>query len=295
MEAEEMAFPRFSEMVRDMMNPVLESLRNLGGSASIRELDDAVIALMKFPEEIVQQPHGSSNRTEVEWRLAWARTYLKGAGFITNSSKGVWSLSPGGIEATEVDPYEVLRNYPRKPKSVETQIADEAYDSAELDPQDDLPEDDDSWKELLIGRLLTIKPDNFERLCQLMLRESGFIEVKVTGKSGDGGIDGHGTIRLGGLISFPVVFQCKRWKNSVPAATVRELRGSMAGRADKGLLIATSSFTLGARQEATRDGVPPIDLIDWQLLCEKLKELGLGVSTQQVERVEIDHEYFESL
>ena len=178
MEVEELAFPRFSDMVRDMMNPVLESLRDLGGSASIRELDDTVIALMKLSEEIVQQPHGKSNRTEVEWRLAWARTYLKGAGLITNSSKGVWSLTPGGIEATEVDPYEVLRSYPRKPRGFDTQITGEGHDPAELDLQDDLPEDDDSWKELLIERLLTIKPENFERLCQLMLRESGFIEVR---------------------------------------------------------------------------------------------------------------------
>ena len=282
-------------MVREMINPVLDSLRELGGSASIRELDDAVISLMNLPEEIVQHPRGNSNRTEVEWRLAWARTYLKGAGLVTNSSRGVWSLSPEGVGAVEVDPYEVLRNYPRAPRISEEIITAEDYDTIEDDPPDDLPEDDERWKEELIETLLTIKSDNFERLSQLMLRESGFIEVRVTGKSGDGGIDGYGTIRIGGLISFPVVFQCKRWRNKVTAATVRELRGSMAGRADKGLLITTSSFTSAARQEATRDGVPPIDLIDWELLCTKLKELRLGVATSQIDKVEIDKVYFSNI
>ena len=150
-------------------------------------------------------------------------------------------------------------------------------------------------KNELIETLLNIKPDSFERLCQLMVRESGFIEVRVTGSSGDGGIDGYGTIRLGGLISFPVAFQCKRWRNSVGAKEVRDLRGAMVGRADKGLLITTSTFTRDARQEARRDGAPPIDLIDWQLLCDKLKELNLGVSSVPVEIIQVDQEYFKNV
>ena len=128
-----------------------------------------------------------------------------------------------------------------------------------------------------------------------MLRESGFIEVTVTGRSGDGGIDGHGIIRMGGLISFPVLFQCKRYRSSVTPNLVRDFRGAMAGRSEKGLLITTGGFTRDARQEATRDGAPPIDLIDGNLLADKLKELGLGVKTEMVEQVTIDTAFFEGV
>ena len=138
-------------------------------------------------------------------------------------------------------------------------------------------------------------PIAFERLCQRILRESGFIEVEVTKSTGDGGIDGHGTIRIGGLISFNVLFQSKRYKGNIGPDTVRDFRGAMVGRADKGVIISTGGFTLEARREATRDGAPPIDLIDGRLLADKLKDLKLGVKTNLVEHVEIVEEWFRSI
>ena len=140
----------------------------------------------------------------------------------------------------------------------------------------------------MLDTLQNIPPDAFERLCQRLLRESGFIEVEVTGKSGDGGIDGHGIIRLAGLISFPVLFQCKRYSGSVGASVVRDFRGAMVGRAEKGLILTTGRFTIEAQREATRDGATPIDLIDGELLMDKMKELKLGVSAKMVEVVEVD-------
>jgi restriction system protein len=138
-------------------------------------------------------------------------------------------------------------------------------------------------------------PTAFERLCQRILRESGFIEVEVTRRSGDGGIDGHGTIRLGGLISFNVLFQSKRYKGNLGPDVVRDFRGAMVGRADKGVIISTGNFTLEARREATRDGAPPIDLIDGRLLAEKLKDLRLGVRANLVEHVEVIEDWFASI
>ena len=146
-----------------------------------------------------------------------------------------------------------------------------------------------------MAALLDMRPDAFERLCQLVLRESGFVEVKVTGRSGDGGIDGHGIIRMGGMISFPVLFQCKRYRGSVTPNHVRDFRGAMAGRSDRGLLITTGGFTRDAKQEAIRDGVPPIDLMDGNLLADKLKELQLGVKTEMVEQVTVDSEWFSTI
>ncbi len=91
------------------------------------------------------------------------------------------------------------------------------------------------------------------------------------GRSGDGGIDGLGVYQLS-LLSFPVFFQCKRYRGTVDAGAVRDFRDTMAGRGDKGLFITTGNFTAEARSEASRDGAPPIDLIDGQRLCDLLKQ-----------------------
>ena len=139
-----------------------------------------------------------------------------------------------------------------------------------------------------------MSPAGFERLCQRILRESGFVKVEVTGQSGDGGIDGIGVLRVN-LVSFHVLFQAKRWKSSVGASVVRDFRGAMVGRADKGLIITTASFTADARHEATRDGAPAIDLVDGEALCALLKDLKLGVRVKLVEEVEIDEGFFKSI
>jgi len=147
------------------------------------------------------------------------------------------------------------------------------------------------WQELLLDCLLKMKPAAFERLCQRILKDSGFIKVEITGRSGDGGIDGIGVLRLN-LLSFHVFFQCKRWKGSVGASAVRDFRGAMVGRADKGLVMTTGTFTVDARKEATRDGAPAIDLLDGETLCELLKNLKIGVSIRKVEHILVEQDAF---
>ncbi|MDA1232672.1 MAG: restriction endonuclease, partial [Planctomycetota bacterium] len=168
--------------------------------------------------------------------------------------------------------------------------------SIEEDDQEDL-DIAESWHDQLMATLLAMSPEAFERLTQRILRESGFLHVEVTGRSGDGGIDGKGIMRIGGLLSFHVIFQCKRYKGSVPANQIRDFRGAMVGRTDKGLFITTGTFTKDAVREATRDGAPPIDLIDGDQLVEKLKELSLGVRTTIVETQHsvVDTDWFETL
>jgi len=151
-----------------------------------------------------------------------------------------------------------------------------------------------SWRDQLLDCLLKMDPSAFERLCQRILRESGFVKVEVTGRSGDSGIDGIGVLRVN-LLSFHVFFQCKRWKGSVGAPVIRDFRGAMVGRADKGLVITTGAFTVDAQREATRDGAPAIDLVDGETLCDLLKNLGIGVSTRQVEHVLIEQTAFSDI
>lgn len=165
-------------------------------------------------------------------------------------------------------------------------------DEAKLEEED---KDSLSWEDELIQVVQSISPDAFERLCQRILRESGFIQVEVTGKAGDGGIDGRGVVKLGNLLSFHVIFQCKRYVGSVTASTVRDFRGAMVGRADKGLLITTGRFTRDAWTEAQRDGAPPLDLIDGNALTGMLKDLQLGVNTELVEQVTVDKQWFQTI
>jgi restriction system protein len=134
------------------------------------------------------------------------------------------------------------------------------------------------YRSQLIQLLITLPPAGFERLSQRILREAGFSQVVVTGKSGDEGIDGYGTLQINPLVSFKVLFQCKRYRKSVTPSHIRDFRGAMAGRADKGIIITTGTFSAEARREASRDGAHPIELIDGEKLVDMLENLELGLT-----------------
>ena len=287
--------PTFDEL----MNPLLNALFMLGGSGSIDEIYEKVLELENIDEEISSILHNpeKSNQTELGYRLAWARTFLKKYGFLENSSRGVWALTKLAKERKEVAPKTVVKEVKeahRKNimnKEKDTQIKDE---SIEINDNDEI--ESENWREELYHLLIKeISPDAFERLTQRLLRESGFIQVEVTGRTGDGGIDGKGIARIHGFMSFHVIFQCKKYQGSVSAGAIRDFRGAMVGRADKGLFITTGTFTSAAVKEATRDGAPPIDLVDGEQLAEKLKEFQLGIKTEMIEKVSIDKEWFEIL
>ena len=273
-----------------LINPTLQALHRLGGSASNYELVDAIISDLKLSDEVAQVLQGTGSQTVVEYRAAWARNYLKNAGLVENSERAVWALTPEGQKTKQVDARKLVRQVQRKFR--EKRKAEKQADGPELS---DVDEGWESWQEELLSAVRAMDPIAFERLCQRMLREAGFIEVEVTSRSNDGGIDGHGTMRIGGFLSFNVLFQSKRYQGNIGPDVVRGFRGAMTGRADKGLIITTGGFTREARREATRDGAPPIDLIDGELLAERLKELGLGVKTRIVEEVEVNREWFDSI
>ena len=273
----------------DLMNPVIQALKSLGGSGTIEEINDKTAEIAKIPSEQLEILHNpeKGGMTEIEYRLMWTRTYLKRYGVVENSTRGVWSLTEKGSGIERVDEKDVVRVVREHMKK----------DKQESSNNDDEPNNKVEWQEELLDVILEMSPSAFERLIQRLLRESGFVQVEVTGQSGDGGVDGHGILRLGGLLSFHVIFQAKRWKGAVGSSQVRDFRGAMVGRADKGLLITTGAFTKDAIKEATRDGAPAIDLVDGDQLVEKLKQLSLGVSTKTiaVEQISIDPKWFASL
>jgi restriction system protein len=287
-----MSLPKYDSL----FNPLLEAIKKLGGSASISELDEEVAKSLHLTDEEISQPH-DERRTELQYRLAWARTYLKAYGLLDNSERGVWVLTPKGKDTDAVDQRQVVRfvneqSRVKKGKlTVKNSVSTVDVEVAEV-AETVLEE---KWREALLAELLNLSPAAFERLSQRLLRESGFVEVRVTGRSGDGGIDGVGIVRLGGLLGFPILFQCKRYRDSVGSDVVRDFRGAMIGRADRGLIITTGTFSRDAKIEATRDGAPPIDLVDGEQLLDKLKELHLGVNVKMIEQVSVVPEFFKEI
>lgn len=259
----------------DLMWPALRSLRLLGNSASHQELLDKVIEMEKLPEAVQNQMHvASAGWTRLSYNLGVAKLALGRMGLIEAGpkAKGFWIATEQGKTVDSL----------AKPKPAAKPLPPES-------------EEQPAWKSDLLSLLGNIPPDAFERLSQRILRAAGFTKVQVTGQSGDGGIDGFGTLRISHLLSFHVLFQCKRYKDRVSSPDVRNFRGAMSGRTDKGLLITTGTFTADAIKEATRDGVPPIDLIDGDRLCDLLKDLQLGVETQLVERVTLNPSFFTAI
>ncbi len=282
---EEIKMPTFDQL----MNPLITALRELGGSATIDEMYERVVEILDLPDYILDIPHNEKggNQSEVAYRLGWSRTYLKKYGVLENSARGVWALKEDFGHLDGVDEKEVVR-------LIRGQLVDKP--SPENDQRGiDEPEEAADWRDKLNSVLLSMEPSAFERLAQRLLRESGFTQVEVSGRSGDGGIDGKGIIRLNGILSFHTIFQCKRYQGSVSASHMRDFRGAMQGRADKGLFITTGTFTRDAIKEATRDGAPPIDLINGEQLMDMLRDLELGVKEVIKKDYEVDTAWFEKI
>ena len=276
-----MAVPKYD----DLFNPSLIALHQLGSSATISELEQSVAKILNLTEKEVEQPH-DGNRTKFAYNLAWARTYLKRYGLIENSERGVWALTAEGQKTTSVKK-EAVKKYVQEDdrRKRETQKLQESETPEEI-----------GWEAEVLSALKKMPPEAFERLSQRVLRESGFIQVEVTGRSGDGGIDGRGVVKLGAILSFHVHFQCKRYKDTVSAPVIRDFRGAMVGRADKGIILTTGTFTREAKSESLRDGAPPLDLIDGDEFVQMLKTYRLGITVKEIktEEVIVDSSWFDN-
>jgi restriction system protein len=274
------------EFVR-FVGPVIAALDELGGSGRPEEVRSAIAKALNISEEEQARPLPSGVQSRFENQVHWARFYLAKAGYIDSSQRGVWTLTEKGRSlgaVTQQEIQEIIREVSAQTKSA----ADDATDSV---PSDNIGPSVGNYREELARTLQSLPAAGFERFCQRLLRESGFEEVTITGRSGDGGIDGIGILQVNALVSFKVLFQCKKYAGSVTPSHVRDFRGAMTGRADKGIIITTGSFTSDARKEAVRDGAPPIELVDGEKLATMLERLELGLKPRQT--FELDPAFFD--
>ena len=274
--------PSYSELI----TVTYAALKGLGGSGKNDEINRKASEILDLPDEVLEIPHlNSSSLSEVDYRLAWARTLLKKSGAIVNSARGVWSISSAFSDVAEVDGAEIDKAYHKSNAPKKDIPADS--------DSEDIPEEVRPWRKKLYEVLVHMDPYAFERLAQRVLRECGFTQVEVTKKSGDGGIDGTGKLRINGIFSFNIAFQCKRYQGVVSSGDIRDFRGSLTTNIEKGVFITTGSFSKAAIEEASAPGKQQIDLIDGEEFITKLAEFGIGV--KEVKDYDIDEEYFAKL
>ena len=269
--------------------PIIEILKEIGGSGTAVEVIDHVIEKMEILDS-EQEETLKGGQSRIRNQIQWARFYLVQAGIIDSSKRGIWSLTEKGL-SIDTKSFDVLGTFKKihkkfspggklkqqiKPSIVEV-------DEEEIEPPD--------HRTMLLNLIKSLPPNGFERLSQRLLRESGFQKVEVTGRTGDGGIDGVGILQVNPFVSFNVLFQCKRYQGAVTPSHVRDFRGAMQGRADKGIIITTGTFTLDAKREARRDGAPPIELVDGDALVQMFEQLQIGLVPRTT--YDVDEKFFD--
>ena len=272
--------------------PIIEVLKELSGSGKAAEVVDLVVEKMQISEEALSETLQNGG-SKIYNQISWARFFLVRLGYLDSSQRGVWTLTEKGLKAKldDDDFHEELKIHKRKRREERKKLKDEKIiEKEESNDEEEMLEGND-YRADMLNIIKAIPPNGFERLCQRLLRESGFEQVKVTGKSGDGGIDGHGILQVNPFVSFNVLFQCKRYQGTCSPSIIRDFRGAMMGRADKGIIITTGSFSIEAKKEARRDGVPPIELVDGEKLIDMFELLELGLKPRKT--YDIDFKFFE--
>lgn len=278
------------------LNPVISALRRLGESARPDEVCSAVAEDLNLSDDVLDQ-RLKNGVSRYENQVHWARFYLVKTGFIDSSKRGVWTLTEKGGNAPEFNEdklreiIQAVQTQSTKSKADKTNTIAPHHASK---PEEQTPPDasSENYRVTLLEVLQALSPAGFERICQRLLREAGFEKVTVTGRSGDGGIDGHGVLQLNPFVSFQVLFQCKRYSGSVTAGQIRDFRGAMMGRAEKGIVLTTGSFTADAKREGMRDGVQPIELVDGEKLVEMFEQLELGLKPRTT--YDVDESFFDA-
>jgi restriction system protein len=277
-----------SQFIR-FFKPIIEVLKETGGSGTAAEVIDRVIEKMRIPET-EQEVTLKDGQSRIRNQVQWARLYLAYAGYIDASRRGIWSLTEKGLSADTLT-FDALGIFGEVKKSFKEgkRLKDRTKPSVGETGEEEIEPPDHRTN--LLNLIKSLPPSGFERLSQRLLRESGFQKVEVTGKTGDGGIDGVGILQVNPFVSFNVLFQCKRYQGAVTPSQIRDFRGAMMGRADKGIIITTGTFTLEVKKEARRDGAPPIELVDGDTLVQMFEQQQLGLIPRTT--YDVDEKFFD--
>jgi len=273
------------------LGPLLDALRDLGGSGRPKEATDKVAKNLNIPDHILEEIIKSGTPRFAN-QVAWARQYLVWEGLLEDNTRGIWTLTEIGrkTKLTDEQGRRIVRKWVdiHRKARIDKSQAEIITEQEEKEPEDA----EHTYTPSLLEVLQNVTPKGFEDICTRLLREHGFENLEVTGGSHDGGIDGYGTLALNPFVTIKVLFQCKRYiKRAVSRAEVGDFRNAMIGRAEKGIILTTGTFSEDAKREASRDGAPPVELIDGQKLVDLFKEKQLGVKPKTV--YDVDLKFFE--
>ncbi len=271
--------------------PTLDALKDLGGSGKPREVSAKIAETMKLSDQLLSEIT-KTGEGKFHNQVCWARQYLVWENYLDSSSRGTWALTKEGWKS------KISYEDARKITSKWIKFYQEARSSKkpieeilEIQEEQEPEKFEVEYAPDLLDVLQRVTSSGFEQICALLLRESGFENVEVTGRSNDGGIDGFGTLEINFFVSFKVLFQCKRYKGTVSRAQVGDFRNAMLGRAEKGIIITTGVFSQDAIKEANREGAPKVELVDGEKIVKMFEKVQLGVKPKTI--YEVDLTFFE--
>ncbi len=276
---------------------IVEALKAMSGVGKAAAVKEWIAQTMSANNQSIPETVLASGAQKFANDIQWARMYLVNAGMLEPMEKagyGNWKLTPIGwtanIDAGQID--QIIDATAKKGKA-DNPDAQEAPTESQTQPE--MPSYS-SWEGTLKQILTTMPDKGFERFCAYLMTRNGLLATKVTGQSGDGGIDGEGMLAFDelALIKTPVAWQCKRFEsNKVPSKAVRDFRGAIEGRAKYGLIFTTSSFTADAEAEARRPGAIPIELVGLDRLIDLMRDRAVGLAVKEIKVYEIIQGYFD--
>lgn len=254
---------------------VLNALRKLGGTSTLKEVADRIATNRKLPDNVRFAKYAKTGNLKFPNQVAFARQYLFWEGLVLSPRRGIWSLSPAGQKAdfTNENAKELVAKWVsiwakrRNPDKEAGEPNDQFGESVVPDQIKTL-----SYKDEILQYLRRLKPSEFERFCGDLLRSVGMVRVEVLGGRGDKGIDGMGFLPSGPIVTIKVAFQCKRYNRTVSPEEIRAFRGAIGHRAEKGIFFTTDYFTKAAEEAAGEDMNKPIELVDGDRLVELLEQ-----------------------
>jgi len=260
------------------LDPILGALDEYGGSATPQQVKEMIARDLNLPIEVTTR-RLRSGLYQYSNDVDQAKYYLAAAGYIDSSQWGRWTLTEIGFDGLDEDAGEHLALYrklyrqfaeTRKGRRLGQRNEDENRRRSTTDA-DALP------KNPTLAAIHAMEPAIFEYLCVKLLRTMGLESVTVTGATRDKGIDGVGVLQVMRFLRFRILFQAKRYAGDIYASQVRDFRGAIQGRSDRGIFITTGTFTPEARAEAMRDGVPPVELVDGEELAGLVDRLQINL------------------
>jgi restriction system protein len=238
----------------DIEIPLLGVIVELGGEGTPKQI--YALVTKKFPQITDEDLNEKLKSGGNKWtnRIQWVRQKLVMKGEISRAHRGIWAITDKGRKRLE-------EKEPQVPRPDFVGLYEE-YEA--------------SFRSQLLDKLNELSPRQFELFARKLLQTYGFIQVKVTGISSDGGIDGYGKLQLG-LATMNVAFQCKRWQANVGRPEVDKFRGAIQGEFEQGVFFVTSDFTPQAREASLKKGAVPIILLNGESLIDLMIEKSLGV------------------